>query len=237
MSKSVESKRLHDDTVNRDAYVYEKPSVTVDVAVCTVFNNSLQVLLVKRRNAPFENFWAIPGRFVSIERRESLEEAAKRTLKQATGIEEVFLEQLKTYGDPLRDPRMRVITVAYYALVPYSKVASIDSDKLASKNASWVPLCELPQELAFDHGAILQDLLARLRGKISYTPIAFSLVDQRFTWAELQQVYEIILGNTLLTPNFRRKLLSMYHITEPGGKKKTRGRPSTYLSFEGEKEF
>jgi hypothetical protein len=91
--------------------------------------------------------------------------------------------------------------------------------------------------MAFDHGAILADLLTRLRGKISYTPIAFSLLDNQFTWTELQEVYEIILGKKLLAPNFRRKLLSMYHLKEVEGKKKTKGRPSTLLTFEGEKEF
>jgi 8-oxo-dGTP diphosphatase len=224
---------MKNDRSDYDKNAYEKPSVTVDVAVCTIFNKSLQVLLVKRSLAPFKQYWAIPGGFVSIEKKESLEEAAWRKLKEETGIEDVYLEQLRTYGEPLRDPRMRIITVAYFALVPYSNLANSSF----AENTSWFALNNLPDKLAFDHKDILSDLLTRLRGKISYTPIAFSLLEKQFTWAELQNVYEIILGKELLTPNFRRKLLSMYEIKELDTKKKTKGRPSTLLSFEGEKDF
>lgn len=235
MKKSAESKDLQDDAANYDTGAYEKPSVTVDVAVCTIFNDSLQVLLVKRSFPPFKNYWAIPGGFVSIEKKESLEEAARRKLKEETGIEEVYCAQLKTYGDPLRDPRMRVITVAYFALVPWSHLSANNS--IPGENTAWFPLEHLPEKLAFDHGTILSDLLTRLRGKISYTPIAFSLIEKQFTWTELQEVYEIILGKKLLSPNFRRKLLSMYRIKELMEKKRTKGRPSTLLEYEDEKEF
>lgn len=235
MHKTAESVHLKDDLSNYDKNAYEKPSVTVDVAICTIFNSKLQVLLIKRLSPPFRNYYAIPGGFVSIEKKESLEDAAKRKLSDETGIGDVYLEQLKTYGDPSRDPRMRIITVAYYALVPYIKIQNCVPE--AAKNASWFPLTECPQKIAFDHKTILSDLLNRLRGKIAYSPIGFSFVDEKFTWTELQDVYEIILGKKLLTPNFRRKLLSMYNITELDEKKKTRGRPSSLLIYAGEKEF
>jgi 8-oxo-dGTP diphosphatase len=235
MNKTAESKYLNDDASNYDQDAYEKPSVTVDVAMCTIFNNSLQVLLIKRSFSPFKNYWAIPGGFVSIEKKESLEEAAKRKLQQETGIENVYFEQLKTYGEPSRDPRMRVITVAYYALVPYPQLSVITP--ASSEDTKWFSLDCPPEKMAFDHKSILADLLTRLQGKISYTPIAFSLLEKQFTWTELQEVYEIILGKKLLAPNFRRKLLSMYHLKVVEGKKKTKGRPSTLLEFGGEKEF
>jgi 8-oxo-dGTP diphosphatase len=235
MKKTAESKDLQEDVANYDKDAYEKPSITVDVAVCTIFNGSLQVLLIKRAFPPFKNYWAIPGGFVSIEKMESLEEAAQRKLEEETGIEGVYFEQLKTYGEPSRDPRMRVITVVYYALAPYRQLSSIESG--SSDQTKWFPLEGIPEKMAFDHTTILTDLLTRLRGKISYTPIAFSLIDGQFTWTELQEVYEIILGKKLLTPNFRRKLLSMYHLKELEGKKRTKGRPSTLLTFQGEKEF
>jgi 8-oxo-dGTP diphosphatase len=235
MQKTAESTNLKDDASNYDKSVFDRPSVTVDIAVCTIFDGALRVLLIKRQFPPFKNNWAIPGGFVSIEKKESLEEAAKRKLQEETGIKNVYFEQLKTYGEPSRDPRMRVITVAYYALVPYSHLSAISP--ASSEETTWFSLECPPEKLAFDHKTILADLLARLRGKISYTPIAFSLLEKRFTWTELQEVYEVILGKNLVTPNFRRKLLSMYHLKELDVKKRTKGRPSTLLHFEGEKEF
>jgi 8-oxo-dGTP diphosphatase len=237
MKKTAESKYLQDDASNYDTNAYQKPSVTVDITVCTVINSSLQVLLIKRLYAPYKNQWAIPGGFVNIEHKESLEEAARRKLEEETGIGNVFLEQLKTYGEPQRDPRMRVITVAYYALVPFSSLSNNVTISTKSECIQWFPFENLPNNLAFDHANILYDLLDRLRGKISYTPIAFNLLEKHFTWTELQEIYEIVLGKKLLTPNFRRKLLSMYNIKELSEKKKTKGRPSSLLEFEGEKEF
>jgi 8-oxo-dGTP diphosphatase len=236
MKKSAESKELNEDASNYDIDAYQKPSVTVDIAVCTFRERQVQVLLVKRNFPPFKNAWALPGGFVSIEARESLEAAALRQLKAKTGITDVYLDQLKTYGDPARDPRMRVITVAYFALLPFSIIANLSTAQ-SDENAQWFSLHELPVKLAFDHRLILTDLAKRLEGKISYTPIAFNLLDKQFTWAELQAVYEDVLAQKLLTPNFRRKILSMYHLRELQDKKKTGGRPSAYLEFEGEKEF
>ncbi|MBN1601331.1 MAG: NUDIX hydrolase [Chitinispirillaceae bacterium] len=235
MKKTDQSGYLREDSSNYDKDAFEKPSVTVDVAVCTILDNKLHVLLIRRPFPPFKNYWALPGGFVNIEKKESLEDAARRKLEEKTGIENVYFEQLKTYGEPSRDPRMRIITVAYYALVPSSHFKTVEAS--SPEEPRWFPLDCLPEKIAFDHRTILFDLLIRLRGKISYSPIVFSLLENKFTWTELQSAYEIILGKKLLAPNFRRKLLSMYNLKEIEEKQKTKGRPSTLLVFENEKEF
>src|SRR3989441_9701828 len=171
-----------------DASKYDRPSVTVDVVMMSLRQRDLQVLLIKRRAWPYEGMWAIPGGFVNID--ESLETAAKRELQEETGVQDVYLEQLYTFGDPGRDPRTRVITVVYFAL--------LDSARLQVRAASdaadvgWFSVNNLP-ELAFDHAKILKYALDRLRGKLDYTNIAFSLLPEQFTLRELQRVYEIIL--------------------------------------------
>ena len=198
-----------------DASKYERPSVTVDVVMMSLRQRDLQVLLVKRRSWPFEGMWAIPGGFVNID--ESLEAAAKRELHEETGVHDVYLEQLYTFGDPGRDPRTRVITVVYFAL--------LDSERLHVKagddasNVGWFSVYHLPP-LAFDHARILQYALDRLRGKLQYTQIAFNLLPEQFTLRELQRVYEIILDHRKLDKrNFRKKILSTGILEDTGAKK------------------
>lgn len=233
---------LREDLSNYNSKVYNKPSVTVDVCICRFFNNELQVLLVKRKNHPFKDKWAIPGGFLDIrdendlESQESLEDSAKRELKEETGLDGIFIEQLKTYGNPTRDPRTRVITVAYYALVPNNvletKVIEAGSD---AKEVAWFPLKNMTEDLAFDHNDILKELFNRLSGKIIYAPLAFELLGPKFTWQELKSIYEYLLDKKLLEPNFRRKIKSMYMIsTVPDEiyKPKT-GRPAKLLKFDG----
>lgn len=239
-TKTAEGKDLKDDVSNYDENKYKKPSVTVDIAICSILDNDLKVLLIKRKYPPFRNHWAIPGGFVDIDQKESLKDTAKRELKEETGLEGIYIEQLKTYGDPDRDPRMRIITVAYFALIPAEKL----SDKMIraaddAKEAEWFSLRNLPENLAFDHKKILQELKNRLIGKISYTPIAFSLVPEKFTWPMLQHVYEIVMGRKLITPNFRRKIKSIYEIKElkTKSKMKSPGRHSTFLKYKKMKEF
>jgi len=184
-----------------DLAKYEKPSVTVDIIIFTVKSNDLKVLLIKRKTWPFKGMWAIPGGFVGME--ESLEDAAKRELMEETGVNEVYLAQLETFGEPKRDPRTRVITVAYYALI------SSDHLKLeATTDAAdvrWFSVDNIPK-LAFDHNKILESALQRIRNKIEYTNIAFQLLPGKFTLTELQKVYEIILGKRLDKRNFRKKV-------------------------------
>lgn len=187
-------------------YKHERPSLTID---CVVFGldlkeSALKVLLIERKLAPFKNMYALPGGFV--EKKETIEAAALRELKEETGIENVFLEQLYTFGDPGRDPRGWVVTVAYYALVsPEQHTVKAASD---ASSAAWVSVQKTPP-LAFDHRRILDAALARLRGKVTYAPVGFELLPKKFTISQLQKLYEIILERELDSRNFRKKILSM----------------------------
>lgn len=175
--------------------------MTVDIVIFTLREGSLQVLLVKRGVPPFEGQYAIPGGFIRGD--ESLEEAALRELHEETGVRNVFLEQLYTFGDPKRDPRGRVITVAYYALIASDKLSLVAGADAAE--AQWFPASSVPP-LAFDHKSILDYALERLRNKLEYTTVGFQLLPEKFTLGELQAVYEVILGRPLDKRNFRRKL-------------------------------
>lgn len=189
------------------SYVYKhpRPALTVD---CVVFGldrqNMLKVMLIQRNLPPFQNCWALPGGFVRL--NESLEMAALRELQEETGLEQIFLEQLYTFGTVDRDPRERVVTVAYYALVNLDeyevKAASDASD------AAWFPISGLPS-LAFDHDRILTIALDRLKNKLRYEPIGFELLPKKFTLFQLQKLYETVLGQELDKRNFRKKILKM----------------------------
>src|SRR5579871_5687595 len=175
--------------------------VAVDVVIFTIASAELRVLLVKRGVPPFEGTFAMPGGFVHP--NESLEEAAFRELREETGVSDVYLEQLYSFGNPDRDPRGRVISVAYFALIAsdHSRV-SAGSD---AAEARWWPVSKLPV-LAFDHQEILRYALERLRNKLEYTTVGFQLLPARFSLTELQEVYEAILGRKLDKRNFRRKI-------------------------------
>jgi 8-oxo-dGTP diphosphatase len=179
----------------------ENLRVTVDIVIFTVRERTLQVLLVRRGVPPFEGQYAIPGGFIL--EGESLEQAAKRELQEETGVRDVFLEQLYSFGDPARDPRGRIITVAYYALIS-SERNSLAAGSDASE-ARWFLMSELPA-LAFDHKQILDYAVERLRNKLEYTTVGFQLLPEKFTLGELQSVYETILGRRLDKRNFRRKM-------------------------------
>ena len=197
-----------------DPSKYERPSVAVDVVMMTLHQKDLQVLLVKRRSWPYEGMWAIPGGFVEID--ESLEDAAKRELREETSVEDVYIEQLYTFGNPGRDPRTRVITVVYFALLDGEQLRIKAADDAA--DVGWFSVYELPP-LAFDHGDILTYTLNRLRGKLNYTTIAFNLLPEQFTLRELQRVYEIILHKKLDKRNFRKKVLATGILEDTGAKK------------------
>jgi 8-oxo-dGTP diphosphatase len=212
---------------NYDPARYERPSVTVDVVVFSLADEDLKVLLVRRKAAPFNNTWAIPGAFVRME--ESLEDAAVRALAEETGVEDVYTEQLYTFGSPGRDPRMRVITVAYFALVPYEAVGRVLAKETAE--TGWFSTFNLPP-LAFDHEEILHYALTRLRYKLEYTAVGFQLLPDVFTLTELQKAYEIILGEKLDKRNFRRKILSADILEETGEKRKEgEGRPAMLYRY------
>jgi 8-oxo-dGTP diphosphatase len=188
------------------AYTYDhpRPSLTVDAVVFGFDDEDLKVLLIQRALEPFQGAWALPGGFVRIE--ESLEAAVRREVKEETGLKDIFLEQLYTFGEPARDPRGRVVSVAYYGLVTLAQHdvrAATDA-----RNAAWFPVAELPS-LAFDHSAILEAAHKRLQGKVRYQPIGFELLPERFTLSQLQHLYETVLERELDKRNFRKKILSM----------------------------
>jgi 8-oxo-dGTP diphosphatase len=184
-------------------YRYPRPALTVDCVVFGLGEGALQVLLIQRDLEPYRGSWALPGGFVRVD--EDLEAAAWRELQEETGLERVFLEQLYTFGAHDRDPRERVVTVAYYALVKlmdHRVRAATDARK-----AAWFAVDRLPQ-LAFDHASIVTTGLNRLRGKVRYQPIGFELLPPKFTLSQLQHLYETILERPLDKRNFRKKVLS-----------------------------
>lgn len=187
--------------VNRN---HQRPAVTIDVVLFTILGGDLKVLLVQRKNKPFRGRWALPGGFVGY--GESLDEAALRELKEETNVSNVYLEQLYTFGEPDRDPRTRVITVAYYSLIcaDFAEVRAADD----AQEARWFPVRRLPT-LGFDHPEILRYALGRLRNKLGYSNVGFQLLPEKFTLTELQRVYEIILGRKIDKRNFRKKLLQL----------------------------
>lgn len=200
-------------------------AVAVDLVIFTVREGTLEVLLIERGVPPFRGQWALPGGFVL--ERETLETAARRELREETGLRDVYLEQLYTFGDPDRDPRGRTIAVAYFALTPPDPLcASTDAAK-----AAWFPASR-PPKLAFDHAAILRTGLERLRAKVGYTTVGFELLPRQFTLPELQALYEAILERPLDKRNFRKKILSL-GLLKAEGRKRAAGahRPAELYSF------
>ncbi|MDD5164883.1 MAG: NUDIX domain-containing protein [Patescibacteria group bacterium] len=181
----------------------EKPQIAVDTVIFNIINNDLKILLIKRGSKTFKNMWAIPGGRVN--KNEPLEEAAKRELKEETGVKNVYLEQLYTFGDPKRDPRGRVISVAYFALIGEEPRLRADTDAI---DTDWFSVKKLPQ-LAFDHRKIVNYALKRLSWKLEYTNIGRNLLPKVFTLSELREVYEIILGKKIDKRNFQKKILSL----------------------------
>jgi len=175
--------------------------VAVDVVIFALREWELQVLLIQRGVPPFEGRWALPGGFVL--ENESLEAAARRELEEETGVHDVYLEQLYTFGEPHRDPRGQVVTVAYYALLTTDAAPLVAGTDAGA--ARWMPARKHPP-LAFDHDAILKYALERLSNKLDYTTVGFQLLPKKFTLGQLQQVYEAVLGRTLDKRNFRRKM-------------------------------
>lgn len=177
--------------------------VAVDIVIFTIQERALKVLLVKRGIAPFKDQLAIPGGFVLPD--EDLDEAALRELREETGVSDVYLEQLYSFGDPKRDPRGRVISIAYFALISSDRKLKAGTD---ASEASWWPAHRTPK-LAFDHAKILGYALDRLRNKLEYTTVGFQLLPSKFTFGELQSVYEAILEKKLDKRNFRRKIAEL----------------------------
>lgn len=225
---------------------YEHPSVTVDTLIFTVDkseeNCHLQILLVRRQDHPFLHCWAIPGGFVGM--KESVDQAAIRKLEEETGLRELYLEQLYTWGDVGRDPRARIISVSYIALIPREK---LPSEGKGLSGAAWYYAAvqggtlrlwnengELAgEDLAFDHVEMIRLALERMKNKVFYTDIAFRLLPEKFTLPELQRLYEAILGEKLHAPNFRRDMGKWVEQTEEKCKPQKAGKPAWYFRQKG----
>lgn len=197
------------------AYEHARPALTVDVVVFAFAeghrDRELQVMLIERDLEPFAGRWAIPGGFVRLD--ETIEAAARRELKEETGLEGLYLEQLRTFGAVDRDPRERVVSVAHYALANlegHDVRATTDA-----RRAAWFPVDDTPR-LAFDHDEILASALARLRAKVRYQPVGFELLPEVFPLRRLQGLYESVLGHPLDKRNFRKKILQMGVLADTG---------------------
>jgi 8-oxo-dGTP diphosphatase len=212
-------------------YQYPRPALTVDCVVFGFDEGDLKVLLIERGQEPFKGRWALPGGFVRVD--EILDNAARRELQEEAGLTNVFLEQLYTFSAVERDPRERVVSVAYYALVKLSEhTAKAATDAV---NARWFPVSKVPR-LAFDHADILRTAVERLKGKVRYQPIGFELLPPKFTLSQLQHLYEAVLGTELDKRNFRKKVLS-FGLLLPLKETQMQGRhrPAQLFKFDTEK--
>lgn len=208
-----------------DPSQFERPSVAVDVVLLAPAAGSLHTLLVQRDEHPFKNHWALPGGFIRM--NEGLEAAASRVLREKAGLKGIFLEQLYTFGEPRRDPRMRILSVAYLALVDHDRfMASRTKGSVGRLVVPWegevggpvqvLDAQDRPLALAFDHADILGLTVKRLRGKLDYSPVAFQLLPEAFTLYDLQKVHETVLARKLNKDSFRRRMLAT-GLLEPTG--------------------
>jgi 8-oxo-dGTP diphosphatase len=212
-------------------YQYPRAALTVDCVVFGFDVGELKVLLIQRGLEPFKGRWALPGGFVRVD--ETLDEAARRELAEEAGLKDVFLEQLYTFGAVDRDPRERVVSVAYYALVRLADFRTQAATDAA--DAKWFPISQVPK-LAFDHADILATALARLKGKVRYQPIGFELLPPKFTLSQLQHLYEAVLETELDKRNFRKKVLSFGLLVPLKETRMTgRHRPAQLFRFDAER--
>jgi 8-oxo-dGTP diphosphatase len=212
----------HDERSFREQHdpnQHPRPSVAVDVAMLSAHQGDLWVLVIPRQAPPFKGYWGLPGGFINLD--ESLDQAATRLLEYETGLTDVYLEQLYTFGDPKRDPRSRVISIAYYALVDWRRLLHLDSlepPALLKLRVPWEGEAGGPIEvldpdghllrLAFDHTEVLGMAVKRIRGKLDYVPIGFQLLPPRFTLRQLQEIHETVLNRALNKDSFRRRMLA-----------------------------
>jgi 8-oxo-dGTP diphosphatase len=212
------------------------PIVAVDVAVFTVLDRALHVLLVRPRAGAFAGEWALPGGRVRAE--ESLDEAARRELAAQTGLRNIYLEQLYTFGSPRRDPARRVVSVAYVAVLPhggrFARQAPTPRRGTARArkytDVAWRRVARLPR-LGYDHRAVMRTALARLRAKLGYTNVAYTFLPASFTLTELQEIYEVILGRRLDRRNFRKRVVSLGLLRPLGRARRGPHRPAALYAF------
>jgi 8-oxo-dGTP diphosphatase len=209
---------------------FEKPSVTVDNVIFGYHDNQLSVLLLNRREEPFANTWTLPGGFLHVDKQETFLDTAQRVLLEKTGIADLFLEQLYTFDNPQRDPRGRVISVAYFALVNPQKFEIIAG--AAANDVQWFDWNKLPI-LGFDHAEILKTAVNRLKTKVLWQPIGFNLLNDQFTMPELHTLYETILEREFERRNFYKRIMELgilrkVAVRRDGGRK----RPADLFEFD-----
>jgi 8-oxo-dGTP diphosphatase len=212
---------------------FDRPSLAVDITLLTVRDRQLEVLIIKRTEHPAKGLWSLPGGFVGI--NEELETAAQRILKAKAHLEHPYLEQLFTFGKPNRDPRMRIISVAHYALVPPHQLQALEADDVRLAQVRFqndhIEICleDAPIQLAFDHLEMVQMTVQRLRGKLDYAPVGYALLPKKFTLRELQDVHETILGRSLNKDAFRRRMLETGELEATGERETGTGfRPAEF---------
>ena len=221
---------------------FDRPSVAVDIVILTIKEGKLYALLTERNEYPFKGSWSLIGGFIGID--ESLDDAAKRILREKGKLTRVYLEQLYTFGSPKRDPRMRIISVSYYALVEAKKLKESATLRLFEVDVPWqgekggkVNLLDeagKPYKLAFDHSDIIGMTIKRIRGKLEYVPIGFELLPKQFTLRQLQEVHETILDKKLNKDAFRRKILASGLVEATGEYEEGKGfRPAEYYVYQG----
>jgi len=231
------------DLETYDPNAYDRPSVAVDLVLMSVVDGALCALLMQRDQPPARGLWALPGGFVGID--ESLDAAARRIMRDKARLDDAYLEQLYTFGAADRDPRMRIISVAYFALMPVETfvealaanprliLAKVTLPDTCGAEAALAATKSGPLKIAFDHAAILAHAISRLRGKLNYTPVAFALLPEYFTLRALQEVHEAILGTTLNKPAFRRRLLDSGWLRPTGEREQaTSFRPAELYRYE-----
>jgi 8-oxo-dGTP diphosphatase len=215
-----------------DIFDYPHPYVTVDPIIFAIEDNQLKVLLVKRGTDPYKGKWSIPGGFVNID--ESLEEAAHRELEEETGVKNVYMEQLYTYGKPKRDPRYRIISVAFFALIDHTKLNMTQPSKGNEIiKSEWFPINKLP-ETAFDHKEMIGYAHQRLKYKLEYTSVGLELLPDLFSLTDLQNIYEVILGEKLDKRNFRKKIFSLGILKATNQFRMGSHRPARLYKFTGD---
>src|SRR5579862_1253660 len=203
-----------------------RPMVAVDTVLFAINDGRLQTYLVELRRGPGRGRWAFPGGLVRV--GELLDDAARRELHDSTGLRGAYLEQLFTFGDPSRDPRAHVVSVAYMALIPDVKAVSAPCDKYA--NGKWYEVTRLPQ-LAYDHSLMAAYAVKRLKSKLEYTNIAYALLPKEFTFAEFEELYSLVLGRPLDRRNFRRSILAMGMLKRLPHTRRGPHRPAALYSF------
>jgi len=240
--KHRRSKAELDFLAEYDATAFPRPSVAVDIVLLTVIDGGLNALFIRRAEHPDVGIWSLPGGFMRIE--ESLDASAQRVLIEKVGLKRLFLEQLYTFGAPDRDPRMRIVSVAYYALIPFEriKMGGVHDVQLMEVHVPWEGEKggaagirdrdgkSLP--LAFDHAEILGLSVKRLRGKLNYAPIGFELLPREFTLRKLQEIHETILNRPLNKDSFRRRMLASAMVLATGKRESDVGhRPAELFRF------